>query len=149
MLKSFLTNREQRVVINGVASGWEKVLSGVPLGSVLGPLLFLIYINDLPDNLVSDVKMFADDTSIFSVVENSFESQTNLNNDLDKIKQWAHQWKMKFNPDPSKQAIQVIFSRKLKAFSHPTINFNNSPVITAPYQKHLGIFLDRKLDFKQ
>ena len=147
LLKSFLTNRDQRVVLNGVSSEWENVLSGVPQGSVLGPLLFLIYINDLPKNLISEVKLFADDTSIFSIVKNSVESQTNLNNDLEKINQWAHQWKMNFNPDPTKQAIQVIFSRKRQPFHHPVINFNDSPVVDAPYQKHLGLFLDCKLDF--
>ena len=56
---------------------------------------------------------------------------------------------MNFNPDPTKQAVEVIFSRKRQIFHHPKINFNDSPVIDAPYQKHLGLFLDRKLDFNQ
>ena len=68
LLKSFLSNRFQRVVLNGQCSSWSSVLAGVPQGSILGPLLFLIYINDLPENLQSTVKLFADDTSLLSTV---------------------------------------------------------------------------------
>ena len=68
LLKSFLNNRFQRVVLNGQCSNWSSVLAGVPQGSILGSLLFLIYINDLPDSLEYSVKFFADDTSLFSTV---------------------------------------------------------------------------------
>ena len=87
---------------------------GVPQGSVLGPFLFLIYINDLSDNLISNAKLFADDTSLFSVVHDVNTSAKELNDDLKKVNDWAFQWKMSFNPDPSKQDPEVIFSRKLK-----------------------------------
>ena len=69
-LKNYLQHREERVVLNGQTSGWRKNNSGVPQGSVLGPLLFLIYINDLPDGITSMCKIFADDTSLFSKVLN-------------------------------------------------------------------------------
>ena len=69
LLKSFLSNRFQRVVLNGQCSSWSSVLAGVPQGSILGPLLFLIYINDLPENLQSTVKLFADDTLFSTVYE--------------------------------------------------------------------------------
>ena len=62
LLRSFLSDRYQRVLINGQSSEWEQILAGVPQGSILGPLLFLVYINDLPNNMVSNVKIFADDT---------------------------------------------------------------------------------------
>ena len=65
LLKNYLHNREQRVVLNGQTSEWKRIYSGVPQGSVLDPLLFLIYISDLPDGLTSMCKIFADDTSLF------------------------------------------------------------------------------------
>ena len=68
LVKNFLSNRFQRVVLNGQTSEWAKINAGVPQGSVLGPLFFLIYINDLTDRISSIVKLFADDTSLFSIV---------------------------------------------------------------------------------
>ena len=147
ILQNYLQNRKQRVVLNGQSSSWLDVNAGVPQGSVLGPLLFLVYINDLPDNLVGKAKLFADDTSIFSTVFDITRSSQILNQDLCTIKNWAYQWKMVFNPDPSKQATEVIFSHKINKVNHPTLYFNSSPVTTAPFQKHLGLFLDNKLNF--
>ena len=72
-----------------------------------------------------------------------------LNNDLRRISKWAYNWKMLFNPDPSKPAQEVVFSRKKKLQSHPTISLNNIQVERASYVKHLGILLDEKLNFKQ
>ena len=79
-----------------------EVLAGVPQGSILGPLLFLIFINDLPIGLLSRVKVFADDTSIFSLIQDQLRTSFELNTDLLRINEWAYQWKMSFNPDPSK-----------------------------------------------
>ena len=106
-LKSYLTGRQQRVVLNEQTSSW--LTAGVPQDSVLGPLLFLIYINDLPDEITSSCKIFADDTSLFSKIENKSYSNFQLNKDLETISKWAFQWKMLFNPDPVKQAIEYIF----------------------------------------
>ena len=106
-----MEDRFQRVVLNGQTSLWELVLEGVPRDSVLGPLFFLIYINDLPKNLSSNTKLFVDDISIFSTVKNENLSMNQLNNDLEKILNWAHHWKMSFNRDPKKQAQEVNFSR--------------------------------------
>ena len=93
ILSDFLSNRKQRVVLNGQNSSWANVHVGVPQGSILGPLLFLIYINDLADNLSSNVKLFADDTPLFSLVHDVNASARELNDDLKKIKKWAFQWK--------------------------------------------------------
>ena len=114
LLSNFLTNRKQRVFLNGKTSSWADVNAGVPQGSMLGPLLFLIYINDLADGLSSNAKLFADDISLFSVVHNANTTAKELDNDLVKISSRAYQWKMNLNPDPIKQAQEVIFSRKTK-----------------------------------
>ena len=133
--------------MNGQTSDWADVEAGVPQGSILGPLLFLVYINDLPEDLKSNAKLFADDTSIFSVVKDVNSSFNELSNDLSSINKWASQWKMQFNPDPNKSASEVIFSRRLKNTLHPTIKFNNLPVVPQTSTKHLGMILDCKLDF--
>ena len=137
----------QRAVLNGQCSSWSSVLAGVPQGSILGPLLFLIYINDLPENLQSTVKLFEDDTSLFSTVYELNISASQLESGLKKISHWTHKWKMNFNPDLSKQAQEVIFSRKPVKVSHPSITFNTAPVARTPCQKHLDLYLDEKLNF--
>ena len=97
-------------MLNGQVSDWSDVRAGVPQGSILGPLLFLIYINNLSEGLSSNTKPFADDTSFFYVIHDSNTSAPELNSDLAKINRWAFQWKMNFNPDPKNQAQEVIFS---------------------------------------
>merc|ERR1712015_202857 len=109
ILKSFLSDREQRVTLDGQFSEWATIEAGVPQGSILGPLLFLVYINDLIDVVESDIRIFADDTFIFRIFDPS--SIDALNRDLERITSWAHQWKMAFNPDATKPAIGVIFTR--------------------------------------
>ena len=140
----FLSCRKQQVVLNGQHSSWENVIAGVPQGSVLGTLLFLIYINDLPNDLSSNCKLFADDTSLFTVVNNIHTSATTLSQELYAITNWAFQWKMIFNPDLSKQAQEVIFSREIKKLLYPTVSFNNIPLSNSLFQKHLGLTLDIK-----
>ena len=110
---------------------WTSIEAGVPQGSILGPLLFVIYNNDLSDDLTKNVKLFADDTSLYSIVYNMNTSTTNLNKDLNKIKSWAIQWKMNFNPDPD------------------LCRFNHNSVKQVPSQKHLGMYLDAKLNFQE
>ena len=135
-LSDFLSDRKQRVILNGQKSTWENVNAGVPQGSILGSLLFLIYINDLSGNLSSKPKLFADDTSIFNVAHDINTSANELNNDLKKVSNWAFQWKMSFNPDPSKQTQEVIFSQKLKKVTHSLLVFNNASVSQCKSQKH-------------
>ena len=83
----------------------------------------------------------------FSVVHGVDLSAKQLNNDLNKISEWVCQWKMAFDPDLSKQAKEIVFSCKTHKISHPKVNFNNSTVIQSTYQKHLGLYLDEKLNF--
>ena len=121
--------------------------AGVQQGSILGPLLFLIYINDLPDGLESNVRIYANDTSLFSVVHDPGLSSDIINSDLSLIKLRVHQWKMSFNPEPSKKAVQLIFSRKRVQLDHPEIYFNDIQVSSVDEHKHLVIILDKKLTF--
>ena len=145
--ESYLYNRKQRVALNGSFSDFSAIESGVPQGSVLGPLLFLVYINDLEKNIKSHVKFFADDTMLYSVVEDPNLSADDLNHDLELISQWAFQWKMAFNPDPNKQATEILFSCKKNPVQHPELIFNGTPVARAPDQKHLGLIFRPSLTF--
>ena len=147
LFQSFLSDRQQRVVLNGQHSNWAPVLAGVPQGSILGPLLFLIYINDLPDNLEVLAKLFADDTLLFSMVHDPSKSAKLLNDDLQKISGWAFKWKMLFNLDVTKQAREVTSSRKSNKTDHPVVYFNEAPVGKASCRKHLEMHLDEKLNF--
>ena len=151
ILSDFLSNRKQRIVLNGQNSSSTNVHAGVPgsipQGSILGPLLYLIHINHLLYNLTSNAKLFADDISLFSVVCDVNTAKA-LNNDLKKANDWAFQWKMSFNSDRSKQAQKVIFSHKLKRQTHPSLVFTNNNVSQTFCQKQLGVILDFKLTFE-
>ena len=97
--ENYLSDRLQKVVLNGQSSSWRSVLTGVPQGSTLVPLLFLIYVNDLPnEKMKSNAKFFADDTSLFTIVKDKNESANVLNNDILLISRWAYSLKMLFNP---------------------------------------------------
>ena len=86
LLQSFLSNRKQRTILNGQSSGWGNISAGVPQGSILGPLFFLIYINDLSQILKCNVKPFADDTSLFTIVKDTNAAASDMNHDLDHIR---------------------------------------------------------------
>ena len=146
LFEHYLLNRFQLVVSNGNESNWTSLKTGVPQGSVSGPLLFLIYINDLTDNISSDMRLFADDSSLFTCVKGVTQSHHKLLKDLQTVTFWAYQWKMVFNPDITKQAIEVIFSYKKKP-AHPDLTFNGVPVSREPFTKHLGVYLDSRLNF--
>ena len=151
LLEDYLSNRFQRVLLNSQESCWLPIKAGVPQGSILGPLLLLIYINDLPDELSSIAKLLADDTSLFSIVQDLNESAIYLNLDLSVISRWAYQWKMLFNPDSKKPTHEVIFSRKKnkETHTHPSVFYSNIEVSRTDSQKHLGLVLDNKFTFKK
>ena len=147
ILNSFLEDRTQRTTIDGKFSEWVEIGAGVPQGSILGPILFLVYINDIVEIVDSDIRIFADDTFIFRPADQN--SSDALNKDLENITEWARQWKMLFNPDISKQAIEIIFSRKNKKSVHTPLIFNGIPVKLADDTKHIGMILDSKLSFEK
>ena len=95
-IEKWLTHRRQRVIVDGEISNWKSVLRGVPQGSVLGPILFLIYINDLEDDITSKVLKFADDTKVFRKVTNDTDKQS-LQDDLEKLVKWSEKWQMLLN----------------------------------------------------
>ena len=96
-MRSFLTNHHQRVVVQGNHSSWTSVLSGVPQGTVLGPVLFIIYINDITRNLTSQCKLLADDMKVYKVLRNTNENMHALQQDLYSLEQWSTEWQLDFN----------------------------------------------------
>ena len=108
-INSFLTNRTQQVVLEEIASGTVDVTSGVPQGSVLGPILFLIFINDLPQSLSSKVRLFADDAILYFEVAFADDCQM-LQSDLNKLTEWEEKWLMSFNP--SKCEVLTVTRKK-------------------------------------
>ena len=101
----------------------------------------------MTDGLRCNVKLFADDTSIFTVVHDPKTAAVDMNHDLSLINIWARKWRMSFNPDSTKQAVEVTFSKKRSPVNHPPIFFNEAPVKNVPEQRNLGIILDSKFSF--
>ena len=95
------------------------------------------------------MRRFADDSSLFTRVNGTIETHDKFVNDLHTISQWAYQWKMTFNPDITKQAIEVIFSCKTNKPNHPDLIFNNIPIAKESSTKHLGVYLDTRLNFSR
>ena len=95
-IEQWLNDRRQRVVVDGEVSSWKPVLSGVPQGSVLGPILFLVYINDLEERVTGNILKFADDTKLFRKTKEIGDKQK-LQDDIDKLVRWSEKWQMLFN----------------------------------------------------
>ena len=104
-------------------------------------------LNDLTASLKWSVKLCADDTSLFTVIQDPNTAARDMNHDLNLIGKWAHDWRMSFNPDLQKQAVDLILSTKRHEIYHPIIFFNDTPVAKVDEHKHLGAILDGKLSF--
>ena len=141
-IENWLSERKQRVVINGAASGWDSVTSGVPQGSVLGPVLFLIYINDIDNGLNNLISKFADDTKIASTVINERDKQR-LQDDLRKISDWSERWEMPFNIN--KCQILHVGSRNEK-FDYELCG---EKLKSAQSIKDLGVTVESNLKFSK
>lgn len=134
--KDYLSNRTQAVVIENEKSNYKRIPAGVPQGSVLGPLLFLIYINDIVEGIESNIKLFADDTSMSLALNNPDIRAEILNSDLEKINSWAKRWKVKFN----EQKTELLnFIRDNKPVL--PLTFNNIQLQSSDKHKHLGLIL--------
>lgn len=141
---SYLSDRSQRVLINGQFSDWIKILAGVPQGSVLGPLLFLIFINDITDVVMNcNIRLFADDTCLFINVKNHIEAATLINQDLKNIEEWAKQWLVTFSP--SKTESMVISLKHHVENSFPRLVFYNTPIAQVKSHKHIGLWISHNL----
>ena len=135
---SYLTGRKQRVVLDGQASDWTSVQAGVPQGSILGPLLFLIYINDIVKDIGCSIRLFADDTSLYIIVESPQTAANLINADLSNIDDWAADWLVNFH---AKKSFSMILTRKLHPPQHPPLFMNNTMLPETDAHKHLGLTL--------
>ena len=142
-LSNFLNHRYQRVVVNGTASQWVCVKSGVPQGSVLGPLLFTLYVNDIPDIIQCNIKLFADDTKIFSIIKNKSD-QDKLQCDLSSLCDWCVKWLLSFNIDKCKllqlgKSLPAVYTL-LDQESHQYL-----PITQVSEEKDLGVWFSSNL----
>lgn len=135
-LSSYLNNRQQRVCLRGKVSSWKTINAGVPQGSILGPVLFLIFINDIVHDIRTNIRLFADDTMIYKIVHQPNLTAVELNLDLDTIKTWAKKWMVDFNPQKTKS---LIISKKKQQIFHPILSMEQMQIEEVSQHKHLGI----------
>jgi len=145
-IRSFLIGRGQKVLVDGTMSAPRPVLSGVPQGTVLGPLLFLIYINDISDHLSqgTEIRLFADDSLLYRTI-NSPEDAVTLQKDLDQLQRWEATWKMEFHP----QKCQLLRITNKRKFIHSQYNIHNVILEETCSAKYLGVTIDSKLRWKK
>ena len=140
---SYLEDRLQCVVINGQFSNWAKLNSGVPQGSVLGPLLFLIYINDITSVVnFSHIRLFADDTCLFIEVQDREEAVIQIEKDLFNIEKWAERWLVAFAPEKTKS---LTISLKRDADNNPAIHFKGIAIEEVQAHTYLGLLFTTNL----
>ena len=145
--ESYLTDRKQYVFYNGIASEMEKIACGVPQGSVLGPLLFLIYVNDLP-NISTKLKfyLFADDTNIYYDSEDLVQLEKTVNEELKKLSQWLNINRLALNVGKTNF---VIFRANKKIYHNVTLIMNRKAIEQKDHVKYLGVLMDEHLKWKQ
>ncbi len=143
-IRNFLTDRTQEVLVEGCRSGRVQVTSGVPQGTVLGPLLFLLYINDMPTSISpgTSIKLFADDAMLYRTV-NKLTDAISLQNDLDRLIDWEQTWQMAFNPSK----CQVMHITRSKTTVNSSYTIHGTPLETVPTATHLGIDISNTLSW--
>ncbi len=139
-LESYLSNRKQRVVINGKMSDPRPINASVPQGSILGPLLFLVYVNDLVDDRQTTPYLFADDTSLLATINprDPVSTFSDINNDLCTLSNWANQWRVTFN---ASKTVYMIISNKSKVPRYPDLFLHGEKLTKVTSHKHLGVTL--------
>ena len=143
LLRSYLSDRRQIVVVDGVKSDVCQIKAGIPQGSRLGPLLFILYINDIQTDLESDILIYADDTTLLVTGRNPTDTAEILNRDLIKINNWASKWKVIFHAEKSRD---ILFSEKTFQIQ-PQLTLNDQPIKKVTQHKHLGLILTSNLDW--
>ncbi|XP_071944903.1 uncharacterized protein [Antedon mediterranea] len=141
-IECFLLGRKQRVAIKGTLSSWSHVTSGIPQGSVLGPILFLIYINDLPDILESHTEMFADDTKLFNHIKSRADCEA-LQRDIDAANDWAKTWQLQFNVN---KCCIMHLGRNLELYNY---TMSAEALQAKEEEKDLGVIFDQTLKFSK
>ena len=139
---NYLKDRKIRAVINGQSSNWTNTTAGVPQGSILGPLLFLVFINDITQNIESDIHLYADDTSLLDIIENHQLSYAKLNRDLNRLSNWASKWLVTFNAD---KTVFLQVSRKLNPAPKPILKLKGALIKEVTTHKHLGLTFNQSL----
>ena len=139
-IEDFLNQRIQQVVCNGRFSDWASVKSGVPQGSVIGPILFLIYINDLPEEVKSTVRLFADDTIMYMTMTSTNDAAL-LQKDLDNLASWEKKWQMQFHP----QKCSFLRITRKKTTQIHEYRLHGHILKSENSSKYLGVTIDNKL----
>ena len=134
--QNYLSNRQQRVVLHNTNSDWKPISAGVPQGSILGPLLFLIYINDIVNDISSAIRIFADDTCLFIEVDDRVRTANLLDADLSAIDAWAKQWIVAFPPAKTKS---LIVSNKFDAHQNSPVHLMVSEIEEVKSHTYLGL----------
>ena len=140
-IDSFLCDRQQRVMVNGVKSDWAPVLSGVPQGTVLGPLLFSLYINDITEDIDSELRLFADDCVCYREIKNT-EDTVKLQEDIDRLGCWARSWGMRFQP--VKCNIMQITRKRIKKIN-ASYSLEGTVLENVEKIKYLGVTITNDL----
>ena len=143
-IDDFLAGRTQEVVVKGESSDTIPVTSGVPQGSVLGPALFLVYINDLPVRVKSIPRLFADDCILYRTIKTQEDADL-LQQDLDALQKWESDWAMEFAPDKCK--LLRITRKQTRNIIHSSYNIHGTDLELVEEAKYLGVMLDKKLNF--
>jgi len=141
-IKSFLMSRSQQVTVNGQLSSTTQVISGVPQGSVLGPLLFICYVNDMPEEIKSTLKLYADDALLYREIHSPEDSKI-LQEDINTLQKWAERWMMKFNPVKCEHL-------RVTNKSSPIVTqyfINGIKICQVPQAKYLGVHIDETLSW--
>ena len=140
-MSSFLNNRKQSVRINGSTSSWTSVTSGVPQGSIIGPLMFLLFVNDIPQITSSNIMLFADDTKLWRLIK-SIDDVNILQEDLAKIIEWCQKWKLHLNV---KKCKYMVIGRNI-LYKH-NYYMNQFKIENVEFEKDIGVIFDNELEF--